>query len=102
MVRFIQGWAQQVIHRAINNDEPLIIAILHMDHLGNQHAIIGHNRPAGLKANGKITIFENGGHHRSIGNEIGGCALVIINANTAPQIERGHRQPFGAQSLTKR
>ena len=101
MMRLIQGRAQQIVHRRIDDDEPLVVAVLKVDHAGQKRAIIGDNRPSRLESELEPAIGEDAADQRAIGGEISGRAGLVIDSDAAAKVECRHRQPFAAQGVAE-
>ena len=48
-MRLVQRRADQVVHRGVDDDEILAVAVLHIDHPGDQDAGIADDHPARLE-----------------------------------------------------
>ncbi len=101
MIRLIQGRAQQIVHRRIDDDETLVVTVFQVDHAGQKRAIIGDNRPSRLESELEPAIGEDAADQRAIGGEISGRAGLVIDSDAAAKVECRHRQPFAAQGVAE-
>ena len=101
MVRFIQSRADQIVHRGIDDDELLGLALLHIDHACDEDSGVADDHPAGLEQQRAAEIVRHALDHRGIGGRQGWrfAVHVIGNAKAAAEIDMRNGVAVGAQRL---
>ena len=97
----VQGRADQIVHRGIDDDEVLAVAVLHMDHARHQDAGIADDQPARLEHQRAAEIVRDALDHRGIGVRRGRrrAIPVIGNAEPAAEIDVRNAVTVGAQHV---
>ena len=101
MVCLIQSRTEKVVHRRIDNDKALVVAVLDINHAGQKRAAIGDDRPSRLESQLETAIGENSADKLAIGGEIGRGPSLVIDADSAAKVESRHRQPLAAKRAAK-
>ena len=98
---FIQRRADQIVHRGVDDDEILALAMLHIDDLGDEDAGIADDHPPRLEHQRAAEIMRDALDHGGIG--VGRrrrlAIHVIGNAEAATEIDMGDVVAVGAQRL---
>ena len=89
----------EVVHRRIDDDEGLGLAVLHVEHARHQDAGIADDQPAGLEDQRAAELARGALDHRGIGVRIGRRLVVVAvgNAEAAAEIDVGDGVAVGAQ-----
>ncbi len=97
-MRLVQCGADQVVHRRVDNDEIPGVAVLHIDHAGDEDAGIADDHPSRLEHQRATEIMRHPLDHRGIG-----CGRrrrfpvgMIGNAEPAAEIDMRDGMAIGA------
>ena len=101
-MRFVQRRPDQIVHRGIDDDEILGLAMLHIDHAGNQDAGVADDQTARLEHQRTAEIMRDALDHGCIGvrRRRRLAVHVIGNAEAAAEIDMRDRMAVGAQGRT--
>ena len=98
-MRLVQRRADQIVHRSIDDDEILGVAVLHIDHARHQDAGIADDHPARLEHQRAAEIVRHPLDHRGIGGRQRRrrAVRVIGDAEPAAEIDMRDGVAVGAQ-----
>ena len=100
-MRFVERGPDQVVHRGVDDDEILGVAMLHIDHAGDEDAGVADDHPARLEHQRAAEIMRHPLDHRGIGRRRRRrfAVHVIGNAEAAAEIDMRDGVAVGAQRL---
>lgn len=83
----------------IDDDKILRIAMLHIDHAGDENSAIADDHAPRLEHQGRVDALGDALDHRGVGNRVGriGQIVLIGNAETAAEIDVRDGMTVGAQ-----
>ena len=95
--RVVQRRADQIVHRRIDDDEPLARRIFDIKHTGDEHPGRTRQHPPRLKGEGEIEGREDLADHPRIIGHLGRLFVAVADAKAAAEIDAGDREPARPQ-----
>ena len=83
----VQGRADQVVHRRVDDGEILVLGVLEVLHAGQQHAGVGHDVPARFEDQGQIAVAQALAHGLDVVAGQGRDFIAVAHAEAAAQVQ---------------